>query len=87
MQVKSVQYNLLSASQLCGCAACEPTVTAMGHTFRKLRMFKEAAACFDSALSILPGQASTFAGLAYTYHLEVSPPALPVHPPAQKRLP
>ena len=53
------------------CAASEPTITALGHTFRKLRMFKEAAACFDSALSILPGQASTFAGLAYTYHLEV----------------
>ena len=53
------------------CAASEPTITALGHTFRKLRMFKQAAACFDSALSILPGQASTFAGLAYTYHLEV----------------
>ncbi len=52
-------------------AASEPTITALGHTFRKLRMFREAAACFDSALSILPGQASTFAGLAYTYHLEV----------------
>ena len=60
-------------------AASEPTLTALGHTFRKLRMFKEAAACFDSALSILPGQASTFAGLAYTYHLEVGslPTALP----------
>lgn len=55
-------------------AASEPTVAALGHTFRKLRMFKEAAACFDSALSILPGQASTFAGLAYTYHLQVGFP-------------
>jgi len=53
------------------CAASEPTITALGHTYRKLRMFKEAAACFDTALSIVPGQASTFAGLAYTYHLEV----------------
>ena len=53
------------------CAACEPTIAALGHVYRKLRMFREAAACFDTALSILPGQASTFAGLAYTYHLEV----------------
>ncbi len=64
------------SNELVHCAACEPTVTALGHTFRKLRMFKEAAACFDTALSIIPGQASTFAGLAYTYHLEVPPPAL-----------
>ena len=54
-------------------AACEPTIAALGHVYRKLRMFREAAACFDTALSILPGQASTFAGLAYTYHLEVLP--------------
>ena len=53
------------------CAASEPTITALGHTLRKLRMFAQAAACFNDALSILPGQASTFAGLAYTYHLEV----------------
>ena len=64
-------FRELDGQQIALCAASEPTITALGHTFRKLRMFKEAAACFDSALSIIPGQASTFAGLAYTYHLEV----------------
>ena len=53
------------------CTASEPTITILGHTFCKLSMFKQAAACLHSALSILPGQASTFASLAYTTHLEV----------------
>ncbi len=66
-----LQFWCCDGTNMALCAASEPTITALGHTFRKLRMFKEAAACFDSALSILPGQASTFAGLAYTYHLEV----------------
>ena len=38
---------------------------------RELRILKVAAACLDNALSTLPGHASSFAGLAYTYHPEV----------------
>lgn len=48
-----------------------PTITAMAHTLRKLGDFEDAAKLFDRALSLGPGQASTFAGLAYTYHLQV----------------
>lgn len=49
--------------------ATEPTLVALGHTYRKLRRWADAAACYGRALGLAPGQPGTYAALGYTHHL------------------
>lgn len=44
----------------------------LGHVYRKQQRWQEAEEVYFKALSLKPGQASTYAALAFTYHLQVS---------------
>jgi tetratricopeptide (TPR) repeat protein len=55
--------------QLCRDAYWEPTIFNLGQSYRKIRMFDEAAACFEKSLSICPGKASSYSALGFTRHL------------------
>jgi tetratricopeptide (TPR) repeat protein len=55
--------------QLCRDAYWEPTIFNLGQSYRKNRMFDEAAACFEKSLSICPGKASSYSALGFTRHL------------------
>ncbi|XP_031406421.1 anaphase-promoting complex subunit 6 isoform X2 [Punica granatum] len=48
----------------------EPTVVNLGHVYRKLKMFNEAIKTYEKALTLSTRSVSTYAGLAYTYHLQ-----------------
>ncbi|KAA3467764.1 anaphase-promoting complex subunit 6 isoform X1 [Gossypium australe] len=48
----------------------EPTVVNLAHAYRKLKMFHEAIAFYEKALTLSTKSLSTYAGLAYTYHLQ-----------------
>ncbi|KAK9204196.1 hypothetical protein WN943_014454 [Citrus x changshan-huyou] len=48
----------------------EPTVVNLAHAYRKLKMYHEAISCYERALTLLNRSLSTYAGLAYTYHLQ-----------------
>ncbi|PKI51449.1 hypothetical protein CRG98_028160 [Punica granatum] len=48
----------------------EPTLVNLAHAYRKLKMFDEAIKTYYKALTLSTRSASTYAGLAYTYHLQ-----------------
>ncbi|KAK9199105.1 hypothetical protein WN944_014292 [Citrus x changshan-huyou] len=48
----------------------EPTVVNLAHAYRKLKIYHEAISCYERALTLLNRSLSTYAGLAYTYHLQ-----------------
>ncbi|XP_050238671.1 anaphase-promoting complex subunit 6 [Mercurialis annua] len=48
----------------------EPTVVNLAHAYRKLKMYHEAISCYERALTLSTKSLSTYAGLAYTYHLQ-----------------
>ncbi|XP_007021806.2 PREDICTED: anaphase-promoting complex subunit 6 [Theobroma cacao] len=48
----------------------EPTVVNLAHAYRKLKMYHEAISFYEKALTLSTKSLSTYAGLAYTYHLQ-----------------
>ncbi|KAL0328411.1 UNVERIFIED_CONTAM: Anaphase-promoting complex subunit [Sesamum calycinum] len=48
----------------------EPTVVNLAHALRKLRRYNEAIIYYEKALALSTRSLSTYAGLAYTYHLQ-----------------
>ncbi|CAK9134145.1 unnamed protein product [Ilex paraguariensis] len=48
----------------------EPTVINLAHALRKLRRYNEAITYYEKALALSTRSVSTYAGLAYTYHLQ-----------------
>ncbi|XP_042494748.1 anaphase-promoting complex subunit 6 [Macadamia integrifolia] len=48
----------------------EPTVVNLAHALRKLKMYQEAISHYEKALALSTKSLSTYAGLAYTYHLQ-----------------
>ncbi|XP_075488140.1 anaphase-promoting complex subunit 6 [Primulina tabacum] len=48
----------------------EPTLVNLAHALRKLKRYNEAIIYYDKALAISTRSLSTYAGLAYTYHLQ-----------------
>lgn len=48
----------------------EPTVVNLAHAYRKLKRYREAISCYERALTLSSKSVSTYAGLAYTYHLQ-----------------
>ncbi|KAF5728257.1 anaphase-promoting complex subunit 6 [Tripterygium wilfordii] len=48
----------------------EPTVVNLAHAYRKLKMYNDAILCYERALALSTRSLSTYAGLAYTYHLQ-----------------
>lgn len=48
----------------------EPTVVNLAHAYRKLKMYNEAISCYERALTLSNRSLTTYAGLAYTYHLQ-----------------
>ncbi|KDP30666.1 hypothetical protein JCGZ_16222 [Jatropha curcas] len=48
----------------------EPTVVNLAHAYRKLKMYHEAISCYERALTLSTRSLSTYAGLAYTFHLQ-----------------
>ncbi|KAL9438103.1 hypothetical protein AB3S75_023882 [Citrus x aurantiifolia] len=49
----------------------EPTVVNLAHAYRKLKIYHEAISCYERALMLSNRSLSTYAGLAYTYHLQI----------------
>ncbi|GMN54359.1 hypothetical protein TIFTF001_023480 [Ficus carica] len=52
------------------CEMWEPTVVNFAHACRKLKLYEEAIANYEKALALSTNSVSTYAGLAYTYHLQ-----------------
>ena len=50
--------------------AREPSIFNLGHAYRKLRLYEQAAEAYEAALAIRPRSASTFAALGFTRHLQ-----------------
>ncbi|XP_058221476.1 anaphase-promoting complex subunit 6 isoform X1 [Rhododendron vialii] len=48
----------------------EPTVVNLAHSLRKLKRYHEAITYYEKALALSTRSLSTYAGLAYTYHLQ-----------------
>ncbi|KAG8364851.1 hypothetical protein BUALT_Bualt18G0041500 [Buddleja alternifolia] len=48
----------------------EPTVVNLAHALRKLKRYNEAITYYEKALAISTRSLSTYAGLAYTFHLQ-----------------
>ncbi|KAL9679328.1 hypothetical protein QQ045_017186 [Rhodiola kirilowii] len=48
----------------------EPTVVNLAHSYRKLKMYGKAISVYEKALALSTKSVSTYAGLAYTYHLQ-----------------
>ncbi|XP_057958484.1 anaphase-promoting complex subunit 6 isoform X2 [Malania oleifera] len=48
----------------------EPTVVNLAHALRKLKRYHEAISYYEKALALSTKSLSTYAGLAYTYHLQ-----------------
>ncbi|KAK2985477.1 hypothetical protein RJ640_004328 [Escallonia rubra] len=48
----------------------EPTVVNLAHALRKLKRYREAITYYEKALALSSRSLSTYAGLAYTYHLQ-----------------
>ncbi|CAJ1978480.1 unnamed protein product [Sphenostylis stenocarpa] len=49
----------------------ESTVVNLAHAYRKLKMYREAISFYEKALALSTRSVSTYAGLAYTYHLQI----------------
>ncbi|XP_047307026.1 anaphase-promoting complex subunit 6 isoform X2 [Impatiens glandulifera] len=48
----------------------EPTLVNLAHALRKLKRYEEAITYYDKALALSTKSLSSYAGLAYTYHLQ-----------------
>ncbi|KAG6478699.1 hypothetical protein ZIOFF_062143 [Zingiber officinale] len=48
----------------------EPTLVNLAHALRKLKRFYKAISCYEKALALSTRNFDTFAGLAYTFHLQ-----------------
>ncbi|KAI4387990.1 hypothetical protein MLD38_000369 [Melastoma candidum] len=48
----------------------EPTVVNLAHSYRKLKMYREAISNYEKALALSTRSVSTYAGIAYAYHLQ-----------------
>ncbi|EYU26316.1 hypothetical protein MIMGU_mgv1a004647mg [Erythranthe guttata] len=48
----------------------EPTLVNLAHSLRKLKRYNEAITYYEKALALSTRSLSTYAGLAYTYHLQ-----------------
>ncbi|KAL3503103.1 hypothetical protein ACH5RR_037552 [Cinchona calisaya] len=48
----------------------EPTLVNLGHALRKLKRYNDAITYYEKALALSTRSLSTYAGLAYTYHLQ-----------------
>lgn len=48
----------------------EPTLVNLAHALRKLKRYNEAIIYYEKALALSTRSLSTYAGLAYTYHLQ-----------------
>lgn len=48
----------------------EPTVVNLAHSYRKLKMYNEAILNYEKALALSTRSVCTYAGIAYTYHLQ-----------------
>ncbi|WCJ32287.1 Anaphase-promoting complex subunit 6 [Euphorbia peplus] len=48
----------------------EPTIVNLAHAYRKLRKYEKAIANYERALTLSTRSLSTYAGLAYTHHLQ-----------------
>lgn len=48
----------------------EPTLVNLAHSLRKLKRFNEAISYYEKALALYNQSLTTYAGLAYTYHLQ-----------------
>lgn len=48
----------------------EPTLVNLAHALRKLKRYNEAITYYEKALALSTRSLSTYAGLAYTYHLQ-----------------
>ncbi|XP_057795977.1 anaphase-promoting complex subunit 6 [Salvia miltiorrhiza] len=48
----------------------EPTLVNLAHALRKLKRYNEAIVYYEKALALSTRSLSTYAGLAYTYHLQ-----------------
>mmetsp|Transcript_15598 Transcript_15598/g.23169 ORF Transcript_15598/g.23169 Transcript_15598/m.23169 type:complete len:1315 (-) Transcript_15598:252-4196(-) len=68
-QRRQEQLSDLDCIDLCQDPFWEPTIFNLGHSYRKLRQFVEAAACFEKCLSLCPGNAASYAALGFTKHL------------------
>lgn len=55
----------------CCAEGWESVYVNLGHVYRKQQRWEEAETVFFKALALLPGQPSTYAALAFTYHLQV----------------
>ncbi|KAG8464771.1 hypothetical protein KFE25_010139 [Diacronema lutheri] len=49
--------------------AREPSLLNLGHTYRRLGQLDKAVSCYQTALSVRPRAASTYAALAFAHHL------------------
>ena len=65
-----------------GFADWESIYVNLGHVYRKQQRWPEAEEVYFKALSLKPGQASTYGALAFTYHLQV-PTSLSQHLPSR----
>ena len=64
------ETSLLQESiDLCHDAYWEPTIFNLGHSYRKMRQFEQAALCFGRCVSLCPDKFSTYSALAFTEHL------------------
>ena len=61
----------LSQKLTWGAADRECALINLAHVYRKQKRWPEAVDTFEQALGLCPGQASTYAALAFTYHLQV----------------
>lgn len=57
---------------LCCLTGWEPVVVNLGHCYRKQQRWGEAMQVYERALGLCPGQASTYAALGFTKHLQAS---------------
>lgn len=57
----------------------EPTISSLGHAYRKQRRYGDAIRMFQQALGLCPVNAGTYAALGYSYHLSGDLPAAIQH--------
>ena len=51
-------------------SAWEPAVFNLANSYRKLKMYSKAVECYETALAYCPRQASSYAALGFTFHLQ-----------------
>lgn len=70
--VTDVLYRMDAEEDSNRLSGWESIYVNLGHVYRKQQRWQEAEEVYFKALSLKPGQASTYAALAFTYHLQVS---------------